>query len=74
MAHIIFLLDSTGLQEKDILTKNHNASYKIVSTVREGQIKCYEHTVEEMVGRIRNKSSLVLFILLKLVVHMNFLI
>lgn len=57
VAHIIFLLDSTGLEEeKDIFTKNRNISYKIVSTIREGKIKCYGHTVEEMVGRIRKKA------------------
>lgn len=56
LAHIIFLLDSTGLQEKDILTKNHNASYKIVSTIREGQIKCYRHTVEEWLGGLEIKA------------------
>lgn len=36
MSHI-FLSDSMDLEEeKVIFTKNHNASYKVVSTIKEG--------------------------------------
>lgn len=57
VAHIIFLLDSNDLdEEKGIFTKNSNTSYKVVSTIREGYIKCNVHTVEGVVGRIRKKA------------------
>lgn len=39
VTHIIFLLDSTDLEEeKGTFAKNHNISYKVISTVREDRL------------------------------------